>query len=367
MSQLNKIIEEINKRKKYKVINKGIIDRDYPKIPFTSERLNYMTYGGIPRGGITEFAGIESSGKTTTALDIVKNAQIIFQREWENQLEAEKNEARKQYLREKGAQKIIYADCENTLDENWSRLLGVDIDNLIILSPQEETAEELFDTFIEMIETGEVGLLIIDSLGVMVSAQAFEKSIEQRTYGGISMALTTFCKKVIMLCQKFKTTIIGINQVREDLSSMYGGLTTVGGKGWKHSCLLRLMFNKGKYYDEKNNELTNSKAINPIGNLVDCAIEKTKTCRPDRRRGFYYLNYTQGIDYILDLIDIGLMNGTITQKGAYYYFYDEVGNILKHNEEDLVFQGRDKLYRYLKENIELVDKMKQLFTKLYKS
>lgn len=366
MSQLDKIVDEINKKKKYKIINKGIIDRNYPKIPFTSERLNYMTYGGIPRGCITEFAGIESSGKTTTALDIVKNAQIIFQQEWEKLVEEEKNEARKQYLIEKGAQKVIYADCENTLDENWSRLLGVDIDNLIILSPQEESAEELFDAFIEMLETGEVGLLVIDSLGVMVSAQAYEKSIEQRTYGGIAMALTTFSKKAIMLCQKYKTTIIGINQVREDLNSMYGGLITVGGKGWRHSCSLRLMFNKGKYYDEKNNELTNSKAINPIGNIVDCAIEKTKTCRPDRRRGFYYLNYTEGIDYVMDLIEIGLMNQTITQKGAYYYFYDEQGNIVRYNEDDLVFQGRDKLYRYLKENSGLSEKLKTLYSSLYK-
>ena len=45
-----------------------------------------MLYGGIPRGRIVEFAGEENSGKTTTALDIVANAQKLFQEEWENEI-----------------------------------------------------------------------------------------------------------------------------------------------------------------------------------------------------------------------------------------------------------------------------------------
>ena len=42
--------------------------------------------GGIPRGRITMFAGKESSGKSTTALDSVKNAQIVFRKEWEDEM-----------------------------------------------------------------------------------------------------------------------------------------------------------------------------------------------------------------------------------------------------------------------------------------
>ena len=37
-----------------------------------------MLYGGLPRGKLIEFAGEENSGKTTTALDAVGNAQVLF-------------------------------------------------------------------------------------------------------------------------------------------------------------------------------------------------------------------------------------------------------------------------------------------------
>ena len=360
MTKLDTIISDINKKKKYKLIGNGILEKNIQKIPFTSERLNYMTYGGIPRGCITEFAGIESSGKTTTALDIVKNAQILFQKEFDSQMEKDADA-----LKNKTVKRVIYADCENTLDEKWARLLGVDIDNMIIINPQQESAEEIFETLLQLLESGEVGLMVIDSLGVLVSQQAYEKTIEQKTYGGISMALTLFSKKAVMLCQKTDATIIGINQVRADLASPYGGLTTTGGKAWRHNCTLRLLFDKGRYLNEKNEEISSAKAINPSGNIVNIAIEKTKSCRPDRRRGLYYLNYKHGVDYISDLIELALLEEIITQKGAYYYFYNENDEVINHNGEDLVFQGKERLRDFLKNNndftIELTDNLRQLY------
>lgn len=362
---IDNIITDINKRRKYKIITKGIVDREYAKIPFTSERLNYMTYGGIPRGCITEFAGIESSGKTTTALDIVKNAQILFRNEYNERLSKAKDEADRRNIEAEGQLQVVYADCENTLDEGWARLLGVDIENLYILSPQQDTAETIFDILIELLESGKVGLLVIDSLGVMVSAQAFEKSIEQKTYGGIAMALTTFSKRAVMLCQKYLTTIIGINQIREDIGNPYGGFVTTGGRGWKHNCTLRLMFNKGSYIDENNNAISKSSAVSPYGNVVEVAIEKTKSCKPDRRRGSYILNYSYGINYVSDLIELGLALDIITQKGAYYYFYEEDNSIAKHNGNDLIFQGKNNLFKYLVDNVDFMDELRANIATIY--
>ena len=71
---LDDLIKTMNKEFKKELAVKGIGDFVIKRIPFTSPRLNYETYGGIPRGRISMFAGKESSGKSTTALDIVKNA-----------------------------------------------------------------------------------------------------------------------------------------------------------------------------------------------------------------------------------------------------------------------------------------------------
>lgn len=356
MTELDKIIETINKEHKYDIVNKGLRAFDYKKIEFTSSRLNYMTYGGVPRGTLIELAGAENSGKTTLALDIVKNAQLLFNKEYVEEVEKLSKEAGKgnskryERLLAAGQRKVVYADCENTLDENWARLIGVDFDNIITITPQQESAEELFDMFISMMETGEVGLLVIDSLGVLMSQQAYDKSITEKTYAGISMALTLFGKKASLLCSKYGITLVGINQLRDDLTSSYNSITTVGGRGWKHFCSVRFMLNKSDFIDEGNNKIAKNTAENPAGNLVDITIIKTKAFKPNRRRGVFTIRYDIGIDDISDLLDIALKYEVILRKGAWYYILDENSQTMNYNGKELSFQGKSELLSFLREN-----------------
>ena len=367
MSKLDILIKDFNKQYKEEIAARGIPRIKIQKIPFSSPRANYMLYGGIPRGRIVEFAGEENSGKTTTALDIVANAQKLFQEEWENEiteLEAidkkkKEQQSRLDYIKARGSKQIVYADCENTLDEEWAQKLGVDIDKLILLKPQSQTAEQIFEMLLQMIDTDEVGLVVIDSLGVMLSAQAYEKSMEEKTYGGIAAALTLFSKKAELLCTKYNCTLIGINQMREDMNSPYGGMITTGGKGWKHNCSVRLMFQKGAYIDERGNELRRS-AESPAGNLVMINIVKTKVCKPDRRVGFYTLNYDNGIDKVADTVEVALKYGIIQQAGAWFSIIDiETGEIMEDDTGELIkLQGKPNVIEYLKEN-------EYLFTEIY--
>ena len=82
MSKLEILVNQINKQFKEDIASRGIPVRHFERIPFTSPLANYMVYGGIPRGRIIEFAGEENSGKTTTALDVVANAQKLFKKEY---------------------------------------------------------------------------------------------------------------------------------------------------------------------------------------------------------------------------------------------------------------------------------------------
>lgn len=93
MSKLDILIKEINKNYKEEIAFDGNIDKliKYELVPFSSPRLNYMLYGGLPMGRMIEFAGADKSGKTTTTLDMVKQCQIKFQTEYEKQIEKAKN------------------------------------------------------------------------------------------------------------------------------------------------------------------------------------------------------------------------------------------------------------------------------------
>lgn len=328
MTELDVLLKKINKKCGEDIITIGLPDIHIRKIPFTSLSANWLTFGGIPRGRITEFAGEEGSGKTTTALDIVKNAQILFNSE------------------NKG-KKVVYIDCENTLDTDWATKLGVDINDLVLIKPTSQSAEEIFQIALDLIETGEVGLMVIDSLGVMVSQQTLDKSVEEKTYGGISQALTTFSNKASSACAKHDTTIVGINQVREDMGNPYNQFKTPGGKAWKHMCSLRIIFNKGYPIDENGNELKKS-ALNPYGNRVQMSLAKTKVSNPCRKLSYYTLTYSEGIMDIVDLVDTAVLENVIVQAGSWFTLANpETGELL---ESTLKMQGKPNIVKALKED-----------------
>lgn len=359
MSKLDEYVNKINREYKEDIAARGIKRVSTKKIPFTSPRLNYMFYGGLPRNRIIEFAGEENGGKTTTALDVCKNAQRLFNEEHEEFLSNETDVKKKQYLSDRGPKKVVYADCENTLDEDWARELGVDVDDMYILKPQSQSAEEIFQMLLDMIQTDEVGLVIIDSLGVMLSQQAYEKDMAEKTYGGISMALTLFSKKAELLCVKYDCTIIGINQMRDDMNSMYGGRTTTGGKAWKHNCSVRVMFAKGDFIDAQGNRLNRS-CDEPKGNKVMVSIVKTKVDKPDRKTGFYTLMYDYGIDEIADLIEVALKYGIINKAGAWFNFVDiETGEIVTDEEgNEIKIQGQAKLAEFIRNDEVMLEELR---------
>lgn len=334
MSQLEELIKNMNKRAKESIVTTGLTEYNYKRIPFTSPRMNYCTFGGLPIGKLIEFFGEEHGGKTTTALDIVANFQ-----------------------HSDDERKVLYCDCENTLDVEWATKIGVNTDELIVLKPHSQSAEEIFQFVLDSIDTGEIGLFVIDSLGVMVSAEELDKTVEDKTYAGISKPLTAFCKKAEMLMDRHKCTGICINQIRDNLSSTWGGVTTPGGKGFKHCCCVRMQFSKGKYIDEKGNELTRS-AESPTGNIVQMSMLKNKSCPPTRRTGSYTLNYETGIDYLKDLVSVCIHYDIINKRGAWFDIIDtETGEVLEGN-----IQGQARVYEFLEneENREILIKIENL-------
>lgn len=336
MATLSEVIANMNKKAKSEIVTVGMKDYDYKRIPFTSPRMNYCTFGGIPVGKLIEFYGEEHGGKTTSALDVVANFQQMDERS------------------------VVYVDAENTLDVDWARKIGVDVESLVLLQPESQSAEEIFQFIEEAVDSGEVGLWVLDSIGVLVSAAEMDdkKTYEDKTYGGVSAPLTRFSKKIEMLMHKHNCTGIGINQEREDMNSTWGGMKTPGGKAWKHGCAARFKFRRGKFLDERGNELTRG-AENPAGNIVMMEMTKNKTCPPTRRVGQYRINYLEGIDYAKDLVDVASELGVVDQKGAWITLIDtDSGEVLKEK-----IQGQAKLFAMLEEDVELLSKVEELVEK----
>lgn len=361
---LDEIIKKVNKKYKKQLAVRGIKDIKIHRIPFSSPRLNWQTYGGIPRNRLIEFAGAEGSGKTTTALDIIYNAQKVFQKEWEEEiiqlkidLESKLNKSDKaakterlNLLESRGPKQIAYFDVEGTLEVDWASKFKVDVDNLALFRLQEQTAEEILDVVLEVIEDGDAGLVVIDSIAVLVPQMVHGESLEQKSYGGNSGVITQFVNRAVPLCAGNDCTCILINQVREDLANQYVQYKTPGGKALKHQSSLRIMFKADAPVNDIGIEQKKSYA-NPQGNIILTQILKTKVCKPDRRISYYTLNYERGVDIGADLFEIGLSLGFIVGTGWYTFLNKSTGEYYTDSEgEILKIQGKENVLYYFREN-----------------
>jgi len=324
-------------------------------LSFNSPSADFSLYGGIPEGRITEFTGEEGGGKTTGAFMIAGNYQHV---------EIERNPDNPRC--------IVLLDNEGTADPNWARKLGYDMSNeaavkTIILRPEGQSAEEIFDMALDMLKTGEVGLLIFDSIATLVPQQIADESMEKQQMGGIAKALTRFANTAIGLLRKYKATLIAINQVRENLSGYGDKLMTPGGRAWKHACSSRIMFKRGAFFDQNGEVLMKKDAQCPAGHIIEMYVLKTKTCKWDRKLGSFTLNYDRGVDILQDTIDMGIYFGLIdnSTQGSFKLMDLETGEILKDAEgKELKIRGKKNLRPYFEEHLDqwkiMYDKVEQM-------
>lgn len=349
ITSLSDVLSKIQKNYGKSVVKIGVEDLGCDGIlSLGSPSFDFCIYGGVPEGRIIELSGAEGSGKTTTAFTIAASYQ---------KTEIKRNPD--------NPRAIILLDNEGTADPVWAKKLGYNMDAdapvpTIIIRPEAQSAEEIFDMALDMLKTGEVGLLIFDSIATLVPQQINEESMEKKQMGGISSSLTRFANTAVGLLRKYKATLIGINQVRENLSGYGDFLLTPGGRAWKHACSMRLMFKRGDFFDEEGNKLTKG-AESPAGHLIEVAVLKTKVCKWDRKLGYTHLNYTRGIDILEDTLDVATHFGYIdnSTQGIYKLLDPDTGEVLVDGDgKEIKIRGRKNLRPYF-------DEHKDIWRKLY--
>jgi len=307
LKKADKLVKALNKEHGTDIVMRGADMPEREFIPFSSPRANYLTRGGVPEGMVVEFFGAENSGKTTTALDILAN----FQEKYPDRL-------------------ALFLDAENTLDEEWGEEVGVDFDKVIVIKPTNQTGNTLLEMVIDSVETGDVGLVIVDSIPFLMSKSQFENDLDDSEYCGNSDLMTKFCRKVVPPASNHNCTIIMINQIRDVVGVHFTMYDTPGGHMLKHTYSQRIQFKKGKLLNKKYQEKPKS-FESPMGHLVQLRLTKNKVTKNDRRLGNYTLNYDKnGIDVEKDTLDVAVELGIIEQAGAWYsYESEELGKEVK--------------------------------------
>src|SRR5262245_62906625 len=163
--------------------------------------------GGFPRGRIIEIFGPESSGKTTLALHAVAEAQ-----------------------RRGGIAAFI--DAEHAMDPEYSRKLGVDIDNLLVSQP--DSGEQALEILEVLVRSGALDICVVDSVAALVPRAELEGEMGDSHVRLQARLLSQALRKLTAVVGTSKTCLVFINQIRAKIGVMYGKpQPNNGGRGLK--------------------------------------------------------------------------------------------------------------------------------------
>jgi len=270
-----------------------------------------MGTGGIPLGRFTEIYGAESTGKTTLALSICKNAL------------------------DKGY-RVLYDDPEQGLDKSIVKsLLGEDRMSKLTLA-QPDTMEKALKIAELAIRTKEYELIVLDSIGSMAPLKVKEDELDDANVALLSRMLTTFVQRNAFDVRYNNIAFVGLNQVRDKIGSYYAAFETPGGHAWKHLTSIRIQLSKiGDIQSEDEK----------IGILTKFVIKKNKLANPYKTFSFPII-FGKGVDSLRDLVEFSTVIGILDKGGSYYKF-----------EGETLSNGLTNTVKYLEEHKDTLDKI----------
>lgn len=221
------------------------------RIPTGLFELDLALAGGFPKGKVSMIFGPESSNKTNIALLAIANHQRL----WPELT-------------------CVFVDLENEFNPDWAKLLGVQVDKLIVLKPA--YAEQAIDMIEGLLGAEDVGLVVLDSLAAMVGTAELDKSAEGENPGAAGrIASKLYRRTTVALTESAKRkhypTLIYINQITYKIGVMYGNPeTTPGGKKPWFQCALVLRVHGSNVIDKKVSD------VMPVRKEVNFVVKKFK-------------------------------------------------------------------------------------------
>lgn len=266
--------------------------------------------GGVPRGRITEIYGPESSGKTTVALSIAAQAQ-------------------------KNGGTVAFIDVEHALDPNYAKVLGVNIDSLLVSQPNSgEQALEIIET---LVRSGAIDVVILDSVAAMTTKAEIEGEMGDANIGLQARLMSQAMRKLTGIISKTNCAAIFINQIREKIGIVYGNPeTTPGGRALKFYSSVRMEIRRGEQIKD---------GTKIIGNKTKCKISKNKVAPPFKEAQFTLI-YGVGISYISEIIDLAVNLNIINKSGSWFSY-----------KQERIGQGRENVKAYLENNPEICNEI----------
>ena len=277
---------------------------DYDVISSGSIGFDFVTLGvgGFVKGKMYELMGWEGTGKSTICGHITAECQ------------------------KKGGT-VLYIDGEHAVDKNYFQQLGVDTTKLLIAQPS--CGEEGFNIAMEMINSGEIDLVIIDSDSSLIPKKVLDGEVGDSAIGKKAVLNSNAYPKLKTALSANNVCVVVISQYREKIGVMFGNPTTTQGG---HAL---------KFYSDVRIEVSRSLAKEgdvTYGNLTKVKATKNKMNPPYRMSSFEIV-YGKGIDKVGEVLElmneyeVGRKYGKTMTFNETKYDLDEFKQMLLDNPE----------------------------------
>ena len=311
-------------------------------IPTGISTLDYAIGGGWPRGWMTQVYGPSSSGKSAMVLQSIGN----YQKNHPESLAA-----------------VI--DLEKSMTEDWAVKFGIDPDRLVVLRPT--NVEEMITMSVEAVKANAFDIIMVDSLGAGLLQSEIEN--DRNRVAGSAGAITRMVKSInaaFIELERMKKiensetenesdyivpSVLLINQVRVNMSSMYGEDTYGGGKALGHMLGVNIHLRASKASADKIMGTVDGQQLR-VGWMCTATVEKNKLSVPGKSAGYSFVfcecpEHEFGIDNARSVADLALATGIARVDGKSIYYPTPNGT-----EEKVV--GRNNFQQIMRENEELV-------------
>lgn len=323
LKALNLVVDKLDK-----TYGKGTIMRlgdkqvvEVPTISTGSLGLDIaLGIGGLPKGRVVEIYGPESSGKTTLAIHAIAECQ-------------------------KQGGIAAFIDAEHAFDRFYAESLGVDTENLLISQP--DNGEQALEIAENLIRSGAIDILVIDSVAALVPRSEIEGEMGDSKMGLQARLMSQALRKLTGTIGKTGCCCVFINQLREKIGVMFGNPeTTTGGNALKFYASVRLDI-------RRSGSAIKDKEGNVVGNPVKVKVVKNKLAPPFRTTLFDIM-YGEGVSKVGEIIDLGVETNVVGKSGSWFSYGDAK-----------IAQGREGAKQFLRDNpevmLEIENKIKAIY------
>ncbi|XP_057438024.1 DNA repair protein recA homolog 2, mitochondrial isoform X2 [Lotus japonicus] len=269
--------------------------------------------GGLPKGRIIEIYGREAAGKTTLALQIIKEAQKL-------------------------GGYCAYLDVENALDLSLVESIGVNTENLLV--PHPDCAENLLSMVDTLTKSGAVDVIVVDSVAALVPKCELDQLGVSTRKDLHSQMMTQALRKIHYSLSHSQTILIFVNQIRFSSKAFSGRGSmeevTCGGNALRFYAAVRLRLSRlGLIKTEDKVE----------GTQICVQVVKNKLAPATMKKAELGIKFGRGFCHESEVFDLACDHGIIIKDEGSYLIEGET------------FSSREAAELFLAKNEGVCDKL----------